>query len=226
MLLSHAHRFIYTKTLKTAGTSVEIYFERACLPSGTVVALDHWVDETVTEAGTIGYRGPHREGKRWYNHMPASEIRDLVGQKVWNDYFKFCVVRNPYDKVVSYWWFAFNGRDEYRRRDGDFSVIRADFSRWCAEFVANALDRDKYTIDHKIAMDYFIRYESLLDGIEHVCRQTGYKFEPDRLGRYKSSARTNKRPYADYYDRSSLAAVEAVFGWEMEFFGYSAPSVA
>ena len=32
MLISHKYKFIYLKTIKTASTSVEAYFERFCMP--------------------------------------------------------------------------------------------------------------------------------------------------------------------------------------------------
>jgi hypothetical protein len=64
MLISHPHRFIYTKTMKTAGTSVEIYFEAACLPPSNGIAREHTTDEIVTEAGIVGRRGPRR-GVTW-----------------------------------------------------------------------------------------------------------------------------------------------------------------
>jgi len=34
MLVSHRYRFIYTKTIKTGGTSVESYFEPYCMADG------------------------------------------------------------------------------------------------------------------------------------------------------------------------------------------------
>ena len=34
MLISHRKQFIYTKTYKTAGTSVEVYFEPYCMQEG------------------------------------------------------------------------------------------------------------------------------------------------------------------------------------------------
>lgn len=85
MLVSHTHRFIYTKTVKTAGTSVEAYFEPLCMPPGTW-DLSGPREETVTETGIVGYRGPTRPGTApvWYNHMPAAEIRTRLGSETWN----------------------------------------------------------------------------------------------------------------------------------------------
>ena len=192
MLLSHGHRFIYTKTVKTAGTSVEIYFEGACIPQETKIVRGHHIEETVTSAGVIGYRGADPSGRTWYNHMPAQEIRELVGPEAWNEYYKFCIVRNPFDKMVSLWWFIVNPRQENRYEGADFARIKSDFCRWCVDHALHAIDRDKYMIDGQICVDFFIRYESLLDGLEGVCRKVGYPFQPDHLGRYKSDFPTYK----------------------------------
>lgn len=56
----------------------------------------HTRDEYVSPAGIIGYRGPMRnpkESHKWWHHMPAWQIRQQIGVQIWNDYFKFCVVR-------------------------------------------------------------------------------------------------------------------------------------
>jgi hypothetical protein len=35
--------------------------------------------------------------------MPAREVKQRVPVYVWNGYFKFCVERNPWDKVLSHY---------------------------------------------------------------------------------------------------------------------------
>ena len=225
MLLSHRHRFIYTKTLKTAGTSVEIYFEDACIPADMEIDQGHHIGETVTPAGVIGYRGPAPAGSTWYNHMCAREIRELVGGAVWDGYYKFCVVRNPFDKVVSYWWFTVNSKQQYQYKDADFARVRSDFADWCVTRSGDAVDRDTYVIDGRLAMDFFIKYESLLDGLAQVCRRVCYPYRPERLGTYKGDARATRRPFCEYHDQRTIAAVQAAFSWELDWFGYSRPSM-
>ena len=109
MLISHRKRFIYTKTVKTAGTSVESYFEPYCMREGEW-SFTHARPEYVSETGIIGIRSGEPlelQGATWWNHMPARTIRALIGEEIWNDYFKFCVVRNPFDAMVSaYRYFA------------------------------------------------------------------------------------------------------------------------
>jgi hypothetical protein len=224
MLISHRHQFIYTKTIKTAGTSVEIYFEDACIPPDSDIPRGHGIAETITDAGVVGYRGVDPGESRYFNHMPASDIRALVGPEVWDSYFKFCVVRNPFDKLVSLWWVIVNSDPRYAEIVSDFSSIRTEFSHWCVEAAASAVDRDKYLIDDRVVMDYFIRYESLLADIARVCDRVSFPFQPDRLGQYKSGLRVISRPSVEYYEPSAAGVVRDVFGWELEYFGYTGPS--
>ena len=46
-------------------------------------------------------------GQDWWQispqtkHLSARQIRIQVGEEKWSDYFKFSIVRNPWDRVVS-----------------------------------------------------------------------------------------------------------------------------
>ena len=93
MLVSHRYKFIYTKTRKTAGSSVESYFEPFCMPDGEWTQR-HFREEYVSDAGIIGFRGnPAKAGDAyWWNHMPARMIRRRLGEDTWRSYFKFCVI--------------------------------------------------------------------------------------------------------------------------------------
>jgi hypothetical protein len=100
MLVSHRKNFIFTKTVKTAGTSIESYFEQWCMPDGQW-HQSHAREEHVSDAGIIGKRSGTPSDSTWYNHMSAYNICKLIGPDIWNSYFKFTVVRNPFEKVVS-----------------------------------------------------------------------------------------------------------------------------
>lgn len=56
MLISHRKKFIFTKTNKTAGTSIESYYERFCMPVGEWEE-SHAREEYISDTGVIGYRG-------------------------------------------------------------------------------------------------------------------------------------------------------------------------
>lgn len=46
-----------------------------------------------------------RYGKRnrFYNHMPASDVKKYVSKEIWDEYYKFCFERNPIEKAISHY---------------------------------------------------------------------------------------------------------------------------
>uniref|UniRef100_UPI002604C969 hypothetical protein n=1 Tax=Arenimonas sp. GDDSR-1 TaxID=2950125 RepID=UPI002604C969 len=179
MLCSHSKRFLYFKTKKTAGTSVEIYFEPHCLPPGSW-RPEHARAETVSAYGIIGSRMRGRSGTdAWFNHMPAALVRERIGHEIFESYFKFCVIRNPYDKMVSRFW-----GDPRHSEDERLALLAAPFATVTARFRNFLLagtkrfadDRDVYCIDGEAAMDRFIRYECLHEDLQAVCSHLGVPY--------------------------------------------------
>ena len=104
MLISHSHRFIFVKTVKTAGTSVEAFLEPFCCPPGHRV--EHWTPTLISDYGVVGQRWPENnlDSLGYYNHMPAVEIRERCPQ--FDEYTRLTVVRDPYDRAISYFHFS------------------------------------------------------------------------------------------------------------------------
>ena len=240
MLISHRKRFIFTKTVKTAGTSVESYFEKFCMRKGEWTK-SHARDELVTEDGIIGFRGSSKTPHTWYHHMSAEKIRDQIGQEIWDGYFKFTVVRNPFDKLIS----GFFMYEKIRRNAGPSRKLRAFVSRvikvgnpinrvsgkndvdrfrsWIRHG-GTIMDRDKYLIDGKECMDHIIRFEELHEGIRHVCDHLAIPFEPKRIPTFKKGIRPDETPVRDFYDAETERRVRQTYAWELEKFGYDLPT--
>jgi chondroitin 4-sulfotransferase 11 len=49
------------------------------------------------------------------DHRLAVDLRDLHGRAIWNRNFKFAIVRNPWDRLVSWWSMIEASRDAYQR---------------------------------------------------------------------------------------------------------------
>jgi hypothetical protein len=172
VLVSHRYNFIYTKTVKTAGTSVESYFERFCMPKNEW-SFSHFRDEYVSESGIIGCRRFERPADcKWWNHMPAAMIRERIGEEAWSNYLKFCVIRNPYDKALSAFYYFKN--PDYRSENNatakftDLDKERSEFEDWLCSGEP-PIDRDKYLIDGQFCLDEVIRYETLATDLEGLC---------------------------------------------------------
>lgn len=219
MLCSHSKRFIYLKTKKTAGTSVEIFFERFCRPDGEFVE-SHAVHEAISNTGIVGCRMLQRTPNTvYYNHMPATEVRERLGASIFDSYFKFCVVRNPYDKLVSrFWWDVGPGR----LSNLSFDAIRKCFNRYVSSRLGHLCDdRHIYMVNDVPVVDQFVRFERLFGDLADVCRKLDIDFYPTQVGSYKSGLRARPERYSEYYDAVSRTAVEQEFSFEIERFGYT-----
>lgn len=237
MLISHRKKFIYTKTAKTAGTSVEVYFEPHCFPENEW-SFSHGRDEYVGKSGIVGHRGQSRKGKTWFNHMSARQIRDQIGGAIWDEYFKFCVIRDPFDKMVSRFHFHENRKMKMRHSGISriisriTSLINMKKSKSIVERfreyieIGVSVDSDKYLIGNSICVDYFIRFEDLKGGIKHVCNILGIPYEPEKLPTLKSGVRPERLRLEDYYDKRTIDLVYESYKWEIEHFGYTPPKIA
>jgi hypothetical protein len=241
MLVSHRKKFIYTKTAKTAGTSVESYFERYCMPEGEWEE-EHSREMHVSEAGIIGFRGAKRPlGTEWFNHMSAKKMKEKLGGEIWDSYFKFCVVRDPFDKAVSAFYHFKKAREaggmdargltikqrikKILRPEPDFNSVAEEFEFWLAGG-SMVLDRDKYVIDGEFCVDEVIRYEALEDGLRMVCDRIGTGFDPDRLPTFKKGIRDDKVGLSEIYTPKSIEIVSKLYDYELERFGYRPPELA
>jgi hypothetical protein len=223
MLVSHRFDFIYTKTVKTGGTSVESYFERFCMPEGAW-SLSHGRDEHVSEAGIIGFRGQGRpKSCTYWNHMSAALIKKNVGPEVWGRYFKFCVIRNPYDKAVSAFYFSRRAN----RRPGeryDLNRERRQFEEWLRIGKEIPIDRDRYLIDGQFCLDDVVRYETLHADLARVCARLGVPWDPSLLPTFKQGIRPTGAATEGLYTEKSRAIVRAAFAFELEHFKYTFPA--
>ena len=224
VLVCHRHRFVFMKTHKTASTSVEMYFERHCVPPGRHAGTEA-VTETVSELGVVGSR---RSGKRktdtWFNHMPASRVRALLGADMWDRYFKFATVRNPYAMMVShYFWHTrqpYPGDDAAldRARDGFGRFVRG---RW---LFGRKWDNDLAIvgIDGRYAMDGLIRIERLAADLQATCARLGLPWEPEALPHTKKTQGAPRTyPLHEFYTPATARIVASEFAWVLERMDYA-----
>jgi hypothetical protein len=220
MLCSHSKKFIYFKTKKTGGTSVEVFFEPYCHDADA--AQEEHRDLSISKSGIIGYRGRAWVGKPFYNHMPASEILSRLGSDVFRSYTKFNVVRNPYDKVVSMFWFLTPSDLRDHLKSSSFETARSYFRLFIkSPRFADALDWYIYTIDDKVVSDFIIRFENMHHDLKILCEKLRIEFDPSKLKNFKSDFRCRNEHFSEYYDSDTSKTVQTHFSSELSYFDYS-----
>jgi hypothetical protein len=216
MIASFEHGFIFIKTRKTAGTAIELVLGSLCGDADIITPV-HPDDEKIRQAnGWRGpqnfHVGPasasdhegvlergdeadyqemmkgHPNGNEYYNHMPASLARQMLGEAFWQKAHKWTIERHPYEKAVSQAYFKiwFMGRPA------------ADFQAVLDELIAlGEIDnRDLYTIDRRVGLDEIIRQEDLPGSFNAVLAKSGLRFD-SALPRAKTVQRTDRRPAAE-----------------------------
>jgi hypothetical protein len=228
MLISHSKKFIFLKTIKTAGTTVEIFFEELCRPYGMkYVEGSAGTSAVVSMEGIVGARGESVKNEKYYNHQTAKEIREEFGADIWNDYFKFSIVRNPYDELISRFWFLLDQKTRISLLDAGFEATKREFKKWVMG--QENLNSRIYLIDDQLAVDFLIRFEFLEDDVANVCSHLGVRKKVSELQKFKSGIRPSEGIWSrisDYYDSDSITYIENRFSWELKRFNYSIDSAS
>lgn len=229
MIISHRHKFIFLRTTKTASTSMEISLSRFCGPEDVITPVNP-VDELLRlELGIKpqNYTRPrklwewrpkdlvryvlHRqwpEKKLYWNHMPARLVRKRVTPAVWDSYFKFCFVRNPWDRAISrYYW---NMSRDPKQNDLDKSLRQNDPNS----------NFEIYTIDGQLAVDFVGRFENMQDDLRKVFERLNLPFD-GWLPRTKTKSRIDKRHYSELLSPQQAEYIRKRCQREIELFNYS-----
>ncbi|MEO0410085.1 MAG: hypothetical protein AAF289_22295, partial [Cyanobacteria bacterium P01_A01_bin.135] len=152
----------------------------------------------------------YQAGKAFYNHLPAATIRCRVPRQVWNQYFKFCVERNPWDKTLSYY--------HMRRHDSGGELSFEEYLQQ-GDFCLNYPYYTDLTGD-RVLVDQILYYETLSEGLSEVFERLGIPFDGSLTVRAKADRRSDRRPYSEVYTPQQRQLIEEVFAKEIALHGY------
>lgn len=225
MLISHTRKFIYMKTVKTAGTSVEVYLQDLCVPDEMKGKISERTNAIMTENGVVGARGADVQSQPFFNHMSAAQVKAKVGDEIWDEYRKLCVIRNPYDKVVSWFWMKLHPSLKAKIQTEGFEFFRSVFNNWLLVCPRLPDDKSVFMIKGQLVLDEFIRYESLIEDLGRVVSDMGFSEPAIELGRYKSAHRQfSEKSFRDYYSEDAAEVVSTTYATEFELFEYDVNS--
>ena len=206
-MISHSRRCIFVHIPKTGGTSIE---NLVWPPPEERAESDLWM-------GLIsGYHNKYQTGG--LQHLLARQIREEVGEALFDSYFKFSVVRNPWDRVVSQYLFMQRRPDLCRfigleqgaslKRYLDLIGLRQHV-QWLpqVDFLFDS--------DGKPLVDFIGRFEDFPKTVRGIT---------SRLGIFAKVIPHEKRsvrgPHCDYYNEGTRRIVGSLYADDIEAFGY------
>jgi len=227
LIISHTHKFCFVKTRKTAGSSIE----HAIAPH---LKKGDWASpsakytprqKALSKQFVRLLRSKQADIKARNPHLPASIIADHLQDET-EGYTRFCVERNSWDKAVSafYYWIAKHGVPKGNSDEENFANFAS--GRRLAFFT----DFDLYTHAGYPIVDHIVPYEDLNSGLSNVTDLIGLP----NLNINQVKLNSEKRPktgrdltrfYGSDFDNPASRRVREVFAREIEFFGYTPPTV-
>lgn len=207
-MISHKHKCIFVHIPRCGGSSIEDII----WPNESDRTEDNLWMGFVSE-----YRNKHQTGG--LQHLLARQIRKEVGAGIFDEHFKFSIVRNPWDKAVSQYLFMKRREDlrEYigmRKRDKFkkyLSLIqKKEHAQWKPQhlFLENG--------EGNVLVDFIGKFENYVN----CARSILLKLQIDGIYEIPHKNKSRRTHYRDYYDSESKEMVREIYKQDIARFGY------
>jgi len=190
MHVDNASKTVFFHNPKTGGRSIVVGFD---LPDDTRLKLVHF--------------GPR-------------EARRCIFQDSWDEFFTFCFVRNPWDRLVSL--YEYHRSVQYgifQKMNVSHTLARQyDFDEWIAINQAKLRQSNWFGLPQAHWMDdvtKVFRFEAFPEAFEEIADRMKRNVPVPHLNR------SHRKPYQDYYkDPESIEVVRRIDHHVIDRFGY------
>ncbi|MGY8768835.1 MAG: sulfotransferase family 2 domain-containing protein [Pirellulales bacterium] len=208
--ISYEKNFLFIHIPKTAGKSVR----NALLP--VTENPKNYLANRLLELIKIrvNHYGPYR-GKRFRSHSTAALVRKHIPQEVYDSFFKFAFVRNPWDALVSQYHFVSSSTNNKRHKQVKGKSFE-QFVRWWLNRPEKARQKHYVTdAQGNCIVDFVGRFESLAEDTNYILDLLGVEGHLPHIGPSKH------RDYRTYYTDELAEFVGDQLADDAQFFGYN-----
>ena len=92
--ISNSKKFVFVHLHKCGGTSIERALDQDTQWNDVVLGSTKYGEKI---------QKVYEEKFGIYKHSSAAEIKKVIGDELWNEYFTFSIVRHPIDRMVSFY---------------------------------------------------------------------------------------------------------------------------
>jgi hypothetical protein len=235
MIISHSQRFIFIANRKTASTAIGITLSSACAPGDVITPLGR--DEAIRTE--LGYPGPRHfipwrsQPTYWalrlrrkvlgqpinhglkqigfHTHITPAQILRYLPKQQWLGYFRFCFVRNPWDRAISQYFWSIRGQNDPISLD-DF--INGPHLSWAAQH-----SEAMYSLNGQLAVNRLCRHEEAQLEVTRIFEELGLPGNP-QLPEAKRQFRQDRRHYRDVLNSEQAERIASIFSREINLAGY------
>jgi hypothetical protein len=216
MLISYSHNFLFVHVAKTGGTSIRSALRqyRWSRRYAAPMALCSLFSQMT--------RPRHKLGIKFPRHAKAIAAKEMLPAQVYDQLFKFVIVRNPWDLQVSSYHHIKREKPEALQGTNDFSQflrLKFDPSREYNYMLDVSKELQwEYLVDLNgdVIVDFIGRYENLQADFETICNRVGISC-PELPHERKSEGRLS---YREYYTNETAELVERHYRRDIDMLGY------
>tara|TARA_Y100000361_G_scaffold126733_1_gene120856 strand:+ start:20103 stop:20756 length:654 start_codon:yes stop_codon:yes gene_type:complete len=167
-------------------------------------------------------------------HMTIKDYENSLGDSM-SEYFKFTVIRNPWDRMVSYWkyrqgkhwapidgtinnfnvWLKFITALDLNNLDGSTSTSNISDFRMGIDSQYNSLISSIGKMDVQL-----INFDNLQADFNQICDQIGIsRYELPHINK------TNRKHYSTYYDEETKDIISQKYSDDIKHFGFTFQNV-
>mgnify|MGYP001792656078 CR=1 FL=1 len=236
MIICHTHRFIFVRTLKPAGTSLEVALAHACGPDDVIArivprepALHAMPQIDFGNATIVQPRTGEKQVIR--QHSALRRAITVFGGTI-RDYRIITSARNPWDKLISSFYWKLHQTPAQMLEPGQApedlvgEAAQRAFRRFILSPIKDPCEAfDMYAQDWMPLIDHLVRFEALEEDLIGVASTLAL---PNTVRLSKERSKSGLRPKAQNiqvsYDDELDAAVRRRFAREIAWFGYTGPT--
>ena len=220
-LISNRHKFIFIHIAKNAGTSVSDklvdYTDTPFLSSKGLRNLSQIADQWLP-LNIMKCLSPHVLPM----HITADQLMNLFPDLDPGSFYKFSVVRNPYDRMVSYYKFTTLARKRWTSPAMHKRYSGMSFEQY-VELLHEKDATNQFDLlfrDNKghLNMDYVAKMEDLDNGMEQIFADLNL---PNMKVPKKNINSSRSRTYRDYYNSHTKKLIEQSYAKDLDTFKYT-----
>ncbi len=213
-MISYDYQCIFIHIPKNGGSSIEDMLWPTSLER---------TEKTLWMGLIDRYRNKYQTGG--LQHLLANQIRQEVGQENFDRFFKFSLVRNPWDKAVSQYAYMKRRPDLRKwvgmRRWTSFKqylelIQSRKHVQWEEQY------RFLFDDDGNQLVDFIGRFEDFDAEVERILKKIVEKTGRLELAHLQvpHANKSLRAAYQTYYDSESQAMVRAIYQRDIELFNY------